>query len=206
MIKFTAILLILACSLRVLGSEDQLFDAQPEAVRKAIQDCFPHARIWAVKKRSEDGQKLFEITLFSLNGGSKYSKPDGYDEVQELITYTLITTSEGKVLEESPHGIELKSIPDAVVKSYAQWNSANIKGMMVTWAVQKERGKDRVYSVGITLNQVEEYYATFDGDGKILKSKFTQNGTTIEIETTSDKVKRYRAAPNDVFVKDEGNR
>ena len=168
-------LLSLALPLRAAGGsmDHPVLQMLPSAVRIACEQTFPGYRaLRSVEHRSGDA-KSHRITFFSLTEKGVNGRQSGDDIVTEIPLYDLEVTAAGTVVEESRHGVPESQVPKAVLESYRRWNPGNVTGMMTTWAVQREKGKDRIYLVGITISAVKQYAASFAADGRVVSASPT---------------------------------
>ena len=107
--------------------------------------------------------KFFDLTLSKVRCGQ-----EGKEFVSEPIFYEMEVAADGKVVEETYHPVAPDGLPKPVQTAYGKWNPNGVKGMFVQWNTAVPRGKERVYSVTILIDQLTVYFATFKEDGTVV--------------------------------------
>jgi hypothetical protein len=153
------------------AADDVVLISVPKEVRKTCLEVFPGYRTLRVVMKNAAQGPVYRVTVFAPDVNGARGGKLGDDYVWEMLLYDIEILQDGSIVEESRHPIAHTAVPAPVLSSFRQWNPRGVTGMGPLWAVERERGKERIYLVDIPMSAVLSYVATFKADGTIVQAK-----------------------------------
>jgi hypothetical protein len=171
-------ILLFACSIAAIAPvtngqrSDPILFSQPPPIRKACQDICPDTfyQILRIAEHQKVKPYTYTVTFFNTNGMIQCQK-FGDDWISELPLWQLELAADGTVIEEGRHLISELAVPRAVMAGFKKWNPKGLKGMIVSWGVERKRNQKREFVASIVFNQVDGTGAIFLEDGTLVKEK-----------------------------------
>jgi hypothetical protein len=167
----------------------------PQAVAKTYRNLFPGARVWQCVQTGKGEKATYELTVFYPDSAAVHSKLVDSAYVRTLPNYTLILNSAGGVIREEGHQISEKVVPEVVRKAFDEWRRPFPKSVLapfVVWYAYQAEGAPRLYRGQVIINQIEDYSATFKGDGTLVEktTRFSEDRQLRIPENTPAKGKK----------------
>jgi hypothetical protein len=150
---------------------DPVLSNVPPALQSVFENVFPNHRCIRMAVRQVKDATAYRGTFFNPADTTVRSNQEGGEFVSRPLLYDLEVSDDGKIVEETPHRVlDLGRLPKPVVAAYEQWNPKGITGMFIQWWTEVPRGRDRTYRVGIVINSIKAYWASFKEDGTVIKA------------------------------------